>query len=191
MRARWLVASLLGVSLALTIAACGSDDDSDDSTEAATTTTSTEETAEGDPLVGEWIATNECDALVAALEDAGLEQFAAKMALGMTGERGKADPSDPCGGVQPAEHSHSFSAEGDFNSYDETGQEADFGSYEVTEDGTFTLSRPPFESEIRYEVNGDTATFEVIVPECEDKQCQTEAALAIATFFPRTYERVE
>ena len=104
---------------------------------------------------------------------------------------GKPDPSEPCKGAKPVEHSHTFSEGGDFNSYDESGQEVDFGTYEITGEDTFTLSRPPFESEVRYQVEGDTAEFELVVPSCQDKQCRTGAALGIATFFPRTYERVK
>ena len=33
--------------------------------------------------------------------------------------------------------------------------------------------------------------FELVVPDCQDKQCKFGAALGIATFFPRTYERVK
>jgi hypothetical protein len=40
-------------------------------------------------------------------------------------------------------------------------------------------------------VEVDTATFDLVVPECEDKQCRLSTALGISTFFPRTYERVK
>jgi hypothetical protein len=191
MRKHMTAVVALSVCLALALGACGSGDSDDEPEGTSTSTTTTTQAAQEDPLVGEWVATNDCDEFVAALEEAGLEQFAAEMAPGATGTPGKADPSDPCQGAQPAEHSHSFSESGDFNSYDAQGKEVDFGTYEITDEGTFTLTRSPFESDVRYQVQGDTATFEPVVPDCKDKQCQTEAALAIATFFPGTYERVK
>lgn len=183
--------SLVLIAAIVAVAGCGSDD-SDDEAAATSTTSSVATTSEdADALVGEWVTENECQALADALTDAGLEEFIAEMTRGAGLVPGKPDPSEPCKGAKPLEHSHTFSDTGVFNSYDENGQEVDFGTYEVTGEDTFTLNRPPFESEVRYQVEGDTATFEVIAPNCEDKKCKSGAALAIATFFPRTYERVE
>jgi len=113
------------------------------------------------------------------------------MAQGAGLVSGNPDPSEPCKGAKPLEHSHTFSETGDFNSYDENGQEVDYGTYELTDEDTFTLSRPPFESEVAFKVDGDTAEFELVVPDCQDKECKFGAALGIATFFPQTYERVK
>jgi hypothetical protein len=125
------------------------------------------------------------------LAEAGLEDFTAEMARGAgLVPPGKPDPLEPCKGAKPAEHSHTFES-GEFHSYDETGEEVDFGTYQVTSQDTFTLSRPPFESEVRYQVEGDTATFDLVVPKCDTTKCRFGAALGIATFFPRTYERVK
>jgi hypothetical protein len=191
--ARRLIATLAVASVAAF--GCGDDDDDGTTSPSAEEATSAEKTTTGESaeaLVGEWVTDNECHALADALAEAGLEEFTVKMAKGGgLLPPGKPDPSDLCRGAKSVEHSHAFSDSGAFNSYDENGQEVDFGTYEVAGQDTFILSRPPFESEVRYQVEEDTATFEVVVPDCDDKQCQAGAALAIATFFPRTYERVK
>jgi hypothetical protein len=184
-----LFSSFLAV-LILAPAGCGSDDSDEVAT--TTTTSSAATTADSaDALVGEWVATNNCDELVAALKDAGLQEFVAETVHGVFHPPGKPSSSDPCKGAKSVEHSHSFSKSGVFNSYTEAGREVDYGTYEITGEDTFTLSRPPFESKVEFQVHGDTAEFELVVPDCQDKQCQSEAALGIATFFPRTYERVK
>jgi hypothetical protein len=189
-RRHFLLFAFLAVSI-LGSSGCGSDN-SDDEAAATTTTSSVATTAKSaDALVGKWVATNDCDELIAALNRAGFQEFAAKAAHGVFHSPGKPDPSDPCKGAKPVEHSHSFSESGGFNSYNEHGREVDSGIYEITGKHTFTLSRPPFESEVKFQVEGDTAEFELVVPDCQDKQCQTGALLGIATFFPGTYERVK
>jgi hypothetical protein len=185
----YLISALLAV---LIIASgCGSDDSDDETTTTATTGTASSDEADS-ALIGEWVADNECQALADALADAGLEEFIVEMAKGAELlPPGKPDPSDLCKGSKPLEHSHTFSASGMFNSYDENGEEVDFGSYELIGEDAFALSRPPFESEVHYRVDGDTATFDVVVPKCETQRCSTGAALAIATFFPGAYERAK
>jgi len=180
---------LVLVLVALVTAGCGDDDDDAAATSTTSSVATNDETA--DALVGEWVATNKCDELVAALNDAGLQEFATKMAKGAFPRPGKPSPSNPCEGAKPEPHSHAFSESGVFNSYDDNGQEVDFGTYEITGEDTFTLSRPPFESEVEFRVDGDTAEFALVVPDCQDKQCRAAAALGVATFFPGTYERVK
>lgn len=187
---RSLVAALLAAAIVAT--GCGSDDPDDETTASSTTSPVASADASADALVGEWVADNDCQALADALAEPGLEEFTVDMAKGGgLLPPGKPDPSDPCKGAEPVEHSHTFSAKGDFNSYDESGKEVDFGTYELTGDDAFTLSRPPFESDVRYSVDGDTATFDVVLPKCDTQKCRFGAALAVATFFPRTYERVK
>jgi hypothetical protein len=187
---RSLVAALLATAIVAT--GCGSDDPAGETTASSTTSPVESADASADALVGEWVTDNDCQALADALAEAGLEEFTVDMAKGGgLLPPGKPDPSDPCKGAEPVEHSHTFSANGDFNSYDESGKEVDFGTYELAGDDAFTLSRPPFEAEVRYSVDGDTATFDAVLPKCDTQKCRFGAALAVATFFPRTYERVK
>jgi hypothetical protein len=187
---RSIVAALLAAAIVAT--GCGSDNPVDETAASSTTNSAATTDAGAGELVGKWVTDNNCQALADALAEAGLEEFTVDMAKGGgLLPPGKPDPSDPCKGAQPVEHSHTFNAAGDFNSYDENGNEADFGTYKLTGDNSFTLSRPPFTSDVRYSIDGNKATFDAVVPECDTHKCRLEAALAVATFFPRTYQRVK
>jgi hypothetical protein len=185
-----LVAALLAA--AIVVMGCGSGDTDSETSASSTTSSPAPANAAAQTLVGEWVADNNCQALADALAAAGLEEFTVDMAKGGgLLPPGKPDPSDPCKGAKPVEHSHTFSAGGAFHSYDDSGEEVDFGTYELTGGDTFTLSRPPFEADVRYSVDGDTATFDVVLPKCDTQKCRFGSALAVATFFPRTYKRVK
>lgn len=67
-------------------------------------------------------------------------------------------------------HSHSFGEDGSFASYDQNGQQVDQGSYKIVDDRTLTLGDPPVA--VRYRIEGDTATFRVVIsPECKTEGC--------------------
>ena len=103
------------------------------------------------------------------------------------------DPSDPCNEAEAVEHSHTFDEFGKFTSHDASGEKVDFGTYEILDEDTLLLSRIPIQTVVDYSVNGESATFEVVLPECaeEDEECRYGAALGIATFYPETYERTK
>jgi hypothetical protein len=180
------IAALLLIA-AVAVGGCDSDDTEDRSSAEAQTRT---EAAGG--LVGKWVAENRCEELVAALRTAGLEAYIGEM---LTGQYRDAPPTQiaqdrrPCRGARSFEHSHGFEADGDFASYDESGRQVDEGSYRTSGD-KLTVSRPPFDVTVRYRISGDTATFDLETPpNCETKRCRDTLALAIGTFFPRTYGR--
>ena len=68
-------------------------------------------------------------------------------------------------------HSHSFDefTPGSFASYDQNGQQVDDGKYKKVDDRTLTLGDPPVT--VRYEIDGDEATFDVVLPDCKTKPC--------------------
>lgn len=86
-------------------------------------------------------------------------------------------------------HSHAFGEDGSFASYDQDGEQVDDGSYTAIDDRTFTLSDPPIR--VRYRIDGDKATFRVVVPDCKTKRCRENTAYVISAFFPSTYTRVK
>jgi hypothetical protein len=179
-------AALLVVA-AVGVSGCGFDDTDD--TSSAEPQNATEEVG---GLVGKWVAVNRCEELVAALRSAGLEAYTGRM---LTGQYRDEPPEQitrdrrPCRGARSFEHSHGFEADGDFASYDESGAQVDEGTYRTSGD-ELTVTRPPFDVTVRYRVSGDTATFDLKVPpDCETKRCRDTVALAIGTFFPRTYRR--
>jgi hypothetical protein len=180
-------AAALVLIAAVSAIACGSDDTADQPSAGRQTTAE----ASG-RLVGKWVAVNRCEELVAALRSAGLEAYVGQM---LTGQYRPEPPGqiardrNPCRGARSFEHSHGFESDGGFASFDESGAQVDEGTYRTSGD-MLTVSRPPFDVTVRYRVSEDTATFDLKAPtDCETKRCRDTVALAIGTFFPRTYWR--
>jgi hypothetical protein len=179
-------ATLLAVAAA-GAGGCGSADPGDTSSAGRQATR-----AAAGGLVGKWVAVNRCEELVAALRSAGLEAYTGRM---LTGQYRPEPPRqitrdrNRCRGARSFEHSHGFETDGAFASFDESGAQVDEGTYRTSGD-RLIVSRPPFDVTVRYRVSGDTATFDLKVPpDCETKRCRDTVALAIGTFFPRTYRR--
>jgi len=84
--------------------------------------------------------------------------------------------ADPCKGAKPKQHSHGFEADGAFASYDQEGQQVDEGTYTKVNGRTFTLGEPPVP--VRYRIKGDTATFDVVIPDCKNARCRESTASA-------------
>jgi hypothetical protein len=70
----------------------------------------------------------------------------------------------------------------------ENGQQVDDGTYTKVNGHTFTLGNPPIP--VRYRINGNTATFDVVIPHCKDARCRKSTAYVVSAFFPRTYNRI-
>ncbi len=85
-------------------------------------------------------------------------------------------------------HSHSFGEDGQFASYNQNGEQVDDGRYKRVDDRTITLSDPPVR--VRYEIDGDQATFKVLPGDCKTRRCRESTAYVISAFFPRNYEQV-
>ena len=95
------------------------------------------------------------------------------------------DPSDPCADAKPpTEHSHTFWPDGEFNSYDQNGQQVDNGPYKIVNDHTFTIGdRTP--TTFHYWIRGDTIMFDVVVPkDCTTKHCLGVLAWAFSVANP-------
>jgi hypothetical protein len=174
---------LLAVSAVIT-AGCGSDDDGggDGTTVAGEGTT----TAAGNGLVGEWSTQNVCEDQLRAFQQAGLDDLVSEWVTDYPGLT--PTDSDPCHGAKPIGHSHGFGESGSFASYDANGQQVDEGSYTPVDDRTFTLGDPPVV--VHYRIDGDKATFDVVIPNCKTKRCRESLAYVTSVFFPRVYERV-
>jgi hypothetical protein len=171
-------------------ASCGSDDSTDGDSASASASTSTAQstttTAADAELVGEWRTQNVCEDQVRALKEAGLDDLVSEWVEEYPGQ--EPTDTDPCRGAKPIEHSHGFGEDGSFASYDANGQQVDDGRYTPVDDRTFTLGDPPVT--VHYRIDGDEATFDVVVPDCTKKACRESAAYVTSVFFPRTYERV-
>ena len=142
----------------------------------------------GEPadLVGEWERETRCDEVVASLKDAGLEQWIPEVAAGFVpgaaGPEAIEDPSDPCRDAVSVRHSHFFTAGGQFGSRDQNGAQVDDGTYRIVDEGTFVVSKEFPDVTFHYEVEGDSISFEPVIPECSP-DC-FEAAWSVAVAFP-------
>jgi hypothetical protein len=158
--------------------------------------------AEAPELVGTWTRTQDCETMLAAFEHAGLVESHAVWIIGnWVGDPAEvvADPEDLCADARPAEeHSHFFTADGQFGSYDAEGEQVDSGDYAVVD--TNILSFPSHSTEfgyagdilVDYAVGGDSATFEVQPPSECDNACLEAHAWALSAFFgPDPWTRTE
>jgi hypothetical protein len=184
----WRLATAVAIGLVTVLIGCGSDDSSSEST-SSDGSTAADTAGAVDPLVGEWGTENVCGDQLRAFEQAGLQDYIDEWIGGAEYPGQSPTPGDPCRGAKPVEHSHRFGADGGFASFDDVGQQVDDGSYAPVDDHTLTLGKPPIT--VRYAIEGDNATFDVVVPECKSKACEESAAYVVSVFFPREYERVD
>jgi hypothetical protein len=144
-------------------------------------------------LVGTWTRTQDCESMLAAFDDAGLAESHAIWIIGnWVGDPADvdADPNDLCADARPAEeHSHFFTADGEFGSYDAQGDQVDGGDFAVVD--IDTVSFPSHSTEFGYEgdilvdyaVSGNSAEFEVQLPSECDEACLEAHAWALSAFF--------
>ena len=130
--------------------------------------------------------------MLAAFEEAGLAESHAIWIVGnWVGDPAdvQADPDDLCADARPAEeHSHFFTADGQFGSYDAAGDQVDSGDYAIVD--TDTLSFASHSTEFGYDgdilvdyaASGDSATFDVQLPTECDERCLEAHAWALSAF---------
>jgi len=119
-------------------------------------------------LVGQWQLTQTCAGLVRAMRrvhrlDLLSHQLGDFVGGWEEGPPAGWDPRRPCAHAAPARtHSHTFWADGTFNSYDENGAEVDADTYELVNDHTFRFS--PLLT-VNYRVTGELFTMDPVPPE--------------------------
>jgi hypothetical protein len=153
------------------------------------------------PLVGQWSRIQDCEGMLAAFTEAGIAKSHAVWIVGnWVGDPKdvEVDPDDLCADARPAEaHSHFFTADGTFGSYDADGEQVDDGDYMIVDSDT--VSFPSHSTEFGYtgdilvdfSVTGESATFEVQLPsDCTDDRCLEAHAWAISAFYgPHPWSR--
>ena len=121
-------------------------------------------------LVGGWERQTRCAEIVAALRSRGLERLGPRRVAGFvpgaTGGEDLADPTDPCAGAVPLRHSHFFTADGLFGSRDQDRNEVDDGTYRIVDERTFIVSKEFPDVTFHYAIDGNTITFDPVIPEC-------------------------
>ena len=152
--------------------------------------------AAGD-LIGSWHRAQTCQEMLAAFEAAGLaESHADSLTGNFFGGSPAPTGGDVCEGAQgPLEHSHFFTASGEFGSHDENGQQVDNGDYVLP--GAGKVAFPSHATEFgfagdlvaSYTIDGDVATFDVTLPEPCDDSCKDAYAWALSAFASGPWSR--
>jgi hypothetical protein len=178
MAARW---AWLVVMAALVVS-CGEDDDP--STAVADPTTTVTADDEVSPLVGTWVGFHDCDAIVAALRAAGVEEAVVLenvvgngLVPGAAAPADLADPANPCADAVPREHGHFFTEHGEFGSTDFNGDRVDDGGYEIIDEDTLSING----TEFGYSIEGDELTLQppAVTTDCRDFECQWSIMVAM------------
>jgi hypothetical protein len=150
------------------------------------------------PVVGKWRLDRTCDAIVRALTDADLRSLLTRRQLrDMTAriitetiegvpENGPLpsswDPMHPCAHARPpTKHSHTFWADGSFNSYDENERQVDDGPYQIDAPDTLRMGDWTW----TFHVSGDQLTLDPVLPaECGSPECLDGLGWALSVAYP-------
>ena len=134
-------------------------------------------------IVGEWQRLQKCSELVGNLRKAGLEKWVFEFVVGDGYIPGTSkadqirDPANPCRGAVARNHSHYFTADGEFGSRDDKGEQVDDGTYKVVDDDTISIGAVRF----NYKISGDSLRLTPEIPACRP-ECW-EAAWSVAVAF--------
>jgi hypothetical protein len=141
-------------------------------------------------LIGSWHRAQTCQELLVAFEGAGLATSHVEWLAGdFFGGSQPPAGNDLCEGARgPLEHSHFFTATGDFGSHDENGQQVDYGDYVV--EAANKVAFPSHATEfgyagdlaVGYAITEGILTFDVVLPEPCESTCKDAYAWALSAF---------
>jgi hypothetical protein len=150
-------------------------------------------------IAGTWQRVIHCQDVVRALTAAGFGDNALDAAgefVHVTSE-GVADAANPCRGALPERHSHFFTADGQFGSLDENGDQVDEGTYEIVAPGTLVMPYgfehgPPIPVTFHFRIHGNTISFDPVIPnDCSTSQCREATAWSVTVALSgKTWRRV-
>jgi hypothetical protein len=156
------------------------------------------EAAIASPVVGSWDRVMTCEERVAALQEAGLGQFAAEYVAGNQMVPGVSfdepeliDPDKPCEGAVPRKHGHFFTSDGSFGSTDHRGDQVDKGTFELRDDQTMVIANEDASVAFNFRVENDELFLDPVMPNCVTNGCW-EAQWAVAVASPgRPWSRAD
>jgi hypothetical protein len=137
------------------------------------------------PIVGVWVGQHECEGIRDALTDAGfdtaavLENIAGNGLVPGVSSPDELDPAEPCADAIVVEHSHEFTADGGFASFDGDGNEVDSGTWEPVDDDTIAIGA----SDVRFDYtinDGHLALDPQLQPGCLDFDCLWATMVAMS-----------
>jgi hypothetical protein len=181
----------------LLLAACGRDDQQPAEPTDGSPTEGTETSpTPSSPIVGLWERVTTCEERAAALDDAGLGEFAAEHAAGegwipgVTDPAQIQDPERPCEGAVPLKHGHFFTEDGLFGSTDAQGDQVDDGRFRVVDDDTIVIEKEFGDVTFDFEVRDDDLFLNPVMPACAETGCFA-AQWAVSVAYPGLpWERV-
>jgi hypothetical protein len=135
------------------------------------------------PIVGEWQRLQKCSELVGNLQKARLKNWVLEFVAedgwipGVSKTKQIKGPAHPCRGAVARNHSHFLTADGQFGSRDENGQQVDEDTYQPVDDDTISIGGVKF----NYKISGDRLRLTPEIPACRP-DCW-EAAWSVAVAF--------
>ena len=143
--------------------------------------------ARADPIVGRWQRSTKCSELVNALQRAGLHKYVLDAVAGngfipgVNTASAISDPTHPCVGAVPRQHSHFFTRDGQFGSRNWRGEQVDDGVYRITGKHTLVILKEFPKVVFHYRVSANSLTLVPVLP----KACITfRCAWAISMAYP-------
>jgi hypothetical protein len=150
-------------------------------------------------LVGSWHRAQTCPEMLSVFEQAGLAESHVEWLTGnFYGGSPAPTDGDVCKGARgPLEHSHFFTASGEFGSHDENGQQVDDGDY-VASDAN-TLAFPSHATGfgyagdllVDYAIKDGVLTFDVALPQPCEVPCKDAYDWALSAFASGPWARGE
>lgn len=139
-------------------------------------------------IVGTWRGQHTCEGIVNALQDAGFGPAVAIESVVDNGlvtggdGIGSLDTDHPCADAIAIDHSHVFTADGQFQSLNQVGDEVDFGTWEAIDEDTIVIGAPDrADVTFDYAVEGDVLTLEPDLEEgCLEFECQWAVMVAMS-----------
>jgi hypothetical protein len=148
------------------------------------------------PILGAWTRMQDCETMLAAFRQAGIADARSDWVAGVWGTDGTNDPSNPCAGAAAARPHTIFFDDGGFGSYDPSGDRSIETEFRVVDADTIALEPRPggsysHELVVDYAINGDSATFSIVMPaDCpSDTDCSTAYAWALSHLYGEGWRR--
>ncbi len=149
-----------------------------------------------EPILGTWRMTFTCDAVVRAYDDAGVADAAPKTLVGLHMQGGPpgrlAASADICQGAKQVTRTIIFRSNGYLLAYQGDKQVDDCRCYVLLDDHTFVALGDAVDVSLGYRIEGDTLTFDVVIPDqCSTTQCRDAVAYAAAAYGLGPWQRVK
>jgi hypothetical protein len=174
------------IALGVTLVGCGgassTQSEASPSDVSPSVAESSEPTGTSAAIVGVWQGVHECEGIVEALTAAGFDESVvidAVVGNGLVQPQGEIDLTTLCEEASPLEHSHEFTADGQFFSYDQDGEEVDSDTYELVDEDTLRIGGPGG-TEFDFTIEGDHLTLVPQVPAgCLEFECHWAVMVAM------------